>query len=1288
MNLKSQLKKMFSGILSFTVCTLLLNLPVKAYDIEKYTYTMFAGSKGEGAITINASNICINGNIATNGTISSTTDNFNVNGIKTENAGEAMIYCSKKLDYAYFEGNDVETYSEDYIYEDMNININNPIETEGKIELTGNINLTTGIKAFENIELNGEVENTSESVIFSENGDIVIDTTNLNLNGLVYAPEGCIDITAQNLNMNNVIIIADTIKIECPSLNANHNNLMAEFIGTASELDLEIYAFGNYILEANVVEIFWNTTVSKGTFDVQISDDNCTYTSIGTVNDVNSFNFTISEDFEKKYIKVVETTYYGETKESIPFIIQKSDYGYTIDFLDSDEDGLNDIFELEIGTDLNNSDSDKDDLTDYQEVYLTGTDPTKYDSVIEGIRDADIDSDEDGLTNIYEIENGTDPLLQDTDNDLLADYEEIFIYNTNPIVPDTDFDEIEDGAEVKINLDPTNPETFGFPDIEYSIQQQITADNELFSEINIEENPYELSIELKTNGYAERNLYVSESGYSAVIDNEAILGLSTDIEMDDIYNPENIVLKYKIKDNYINNTLGIYSVYEEFSGIKRLNVFKFDKNTNMLLPIETKFDIENNLIYAEVDELGTYCIMDMEIWLNNLGVEIPEEIQQEENVMFFDSPSILSASEDSGSIWTPTYANAPIDLIFILQSAGTSSSNFDVEKQLIIDFSSSVIKNYSNVKITVIEFKKDKANLLTDALGRKYFTNIPFLFAELNNIEYNYENDYCDRGQAFKILLNDISLDYENDIYIYELINGANISHNSYDNEDVINKVKNKEIRAYSEIFYSGWHYNDPSFHKKISSAIEANKDLFITLNSDTLFSMKTHFSTKLSPARPVYEILLPTCWKKVILKGELNSTNKINSDEDSLTDWEEVDVDKLIKLSDGNYTLPHVSVNELVGILNRFDSDDYLFIAENKAPVYYLPILSDPTKNDSDGDGILDPDEYTNLTTDSRYDNINPLKSDTLETLYPELTQNSDTNVDTNPIYLDIRKNTIYIDVKYKLNDKAYEASNITIPDSTEYYTNEEIIMKSIYDKWNTEIQGNIFDFYPGMSVKVNINLIEALFKEKYIKFEVGDDGDNSTSSEIDNIWNTNKIKYIKLSTKNKKGKDLDEVNRFAAPAHEFGHALGLTDLYGYSNNSNWRLQSVIYDISKTTQNEIWYNYGKNNPDGDLMYSFGLVRANDIEMILQAYCDNQEQYFRPEFDKENEVSKAIKENQGNIYLDRYNKEFVIYDSESKTTTSIGDADLYKTYLKDNYEINVTITELEEIYGRDNITSS
>lgn len=1234
MNLKSRLKRIFLGTLSFTMLsTLLLNFPVKANDIiEKYPYTMFAASEEEGAITINALNVCINGNIATNGTISSTADNFNVNGTKTENADEAMIYCSKKLDYAYFKGNDVETYSEDYIYEDMNININNPIETEGKIELTGNINLTTGIKAFENIELNGEVENTSESVIFSESGDIVIDTTNLNLNGLVYAPEGCIDITAQNLNMNNVIIIADTIRIECPSLNANNNNLMAEFIGIDSELDLEIYAFGNYISEANAIEIFWNTTVTRGTFDVQISDDNCTYTSVGTVNDSDSFNFIISEDFEKKYIKVVETTYYGETSESIPFIVVKSDYGYTIDFLDSDNDGLNDIFELEIGTDINNPDSDEDGLTDYQEVYLTGTDPTKYDSVIEGLCDADVDSDEDGLANIYEIENGTDPLSKDTDNDGLTDYEEIFIYNTNPVIPDTDEDGLEDGDEPHIGLDPINPETFGFPDIEYSIQQQITADSELFSEINIEENPYELSIDLKTNGYAERNLYVSQSGYSAVIDNEAMLGFSTDIEMDDIYNPENIVLKYKIKDNYLNNTLGIYSDYEEFQGIKRLNVFKFNEDTNMLLPIETKFDIENNTLYAEVDELGTYCIMDMEIWFNMLGV-VPEiELEEQSYTLFESEIQDNTFSIDNQRFFKKYFFKNKTYALY--EKTGLS---WEEAKRYCESLGGHL------VTITSPEEQNFINNILSDS-----YNNLYWIGAKKVNNRWSWVT-----GEPFSYVnwaKNEPSPQTnENYVHIYAKSNSNSINKGEWNN---------------TVSFYNGVH----SFYN----------------TSNCGFICEWEDNPNISQE---YCIIVPTNWKKISLNGELNPNNNIDTDGDLLTDWEEVDTSRLIWNDDGSFEIPTLSVVDIVSTISRYQDAKYNYLFEKAPKQRFLPIISDPTMQDSDKDGILDPDEYTNLTTDSRYDNIKPLKADNLETLYPELTQNSKTNVDTNPIYLDIRKNTIYIDVKYKLNDKAYELSDIIKPGSTDCYTNEDIIIKSISDKWNTEIQGNIFDFYPGMSIKVEINLIEALFNQKYIKFKINDKDKNVTSTKFGADWTTKNIKYIELSTKDGEGKYLPEANRFAAPAHELGHALGLSDLYGYSDKSNWRLQPVIYDISKTTQNEIWYKDDGKNPDGDLMCSFGLVRANDVEMILQAYCDNQEQYFRPEFDKENEVSKAIKENNNNIYLDKYNKKFVIYNSESRTTTSIGDVYEYQTYLKNNYGINITVTQLEEVYGKNNITS-
>ena len=46
------------------------------------------------------------------------------------------------------------------------------------------------------------------------------------------------------------------------------------------------------------------------------------------------------------------------------------------------------------------------------------------------------------------------------------------------------------------------------------------------------------------------------------------------------------------------------------------------------------------------------------------------------------------------------------------------------------------------------------------------------------------------------------------------------------------------------------------------------------------------------------------------------------------------------------------------------------------------------------------------------------------------------------------------------------------------------------------------------------------------------------------------------------------------------------------------------------------------------------------------------------------------------------------YNSKSKTTFSIGDAYAYQIYLKNNYGINITVTQLEEIYGKNNIISA
>jgi len=65
------------------------------------------------------------------------------------------------------------------------------------------------------------------------------------------------------------------------------------------------------------------------------------------------------------------------------------------------------------------------------------------------------DSDGDGLTDVREVEIGTDPFDPDTDRDGLTDGDEVNRYTTNPLNADTDWDGLSDGDEVlKHNTDP------------------------------------------------------------------------------------------------------------------------------------------------------------------------------------------------------------------------------------------------------------------------------------------------------------------------------------------------------------------------------------------------------------------------------------------------------------------------------------------------------------------------------------------------------------------------------------------------------------------------------------------------------------------------------------------------------------------------------------------------------------------------------------------------------------------------------------------------------------------
>lgn len=70
------------------------------------------------------------------------------------------------------------------------------------------------------------------------------------------------------------------------------------------------------------------------------------------------------------------------------------------------------------------------------------------------------DTDADGLTDAEEAVLGTDPYSPDTDKDKLSDYDEVKVHRTDPLNPDTDYDGLQDGAEVNIHhTDPLQRDT-------------------------------------------------------------------------------------------------------------------------------------------------------------------------------------------------------------------------------------------------------------------------------------------------------------------------------------------------------------------------------------------------------------------------------------------------------------------------------------------------------------------------------------------------------------------------------------------------------------------------------------------------------------------------------------------------------------------------------------------------------------------------------------------------------------------------------------------------------------
>ena len=348
---------------------------------------------------------------------------------------------------------------------------------------------------------------------------------------------------------------------------------------------------------------------------------------------------------------------------------------------DTDGDLLPDYFEVEIGTNTIIVDTDGDALTDYWEIIL-GYNPLVIDSNGDGICDYDEDIDRDGLSFREENDNQTSFVCVDTDMDGLTDYDEVCTYFTNPLQIDSDSDDISDCDEIDLNLDPLNPSTKGVPDNEFTKEYVFQENSEVLSKINTDSNPYQLSFTIGAAGNVASNIQVKESPYAGTMLNDAILGIVPEISYDENMLVDSVKICFQIDTEVIANPESVYaSVNQEFSGLTRFCIFRFDEDLSMLLPVETQYDELSQTAYYETNELGSYCLMDMEIWLQSIGIS-PQDLSVEVDPILYsdgseqmltvdllDETTKLDSSEEYAVNFEASVAQDSSDIISLLSSS-------------------------------------------------------------------------------------------------------------------------------------------------------------------------------------------------------------------------------------------------------------------------------------------------------------------------------------------------------------------------------------------------------------------------------------------------------------------------------------------------------------------------------------------------------------------------------------------------------------------------------------------
>jgi hypothetical protein len=579
--------------------------------------------------------------------------------------------------------------------------------------------------------------------------------------------------------------------------------------------------------------------------------------------------------------------------------------------LDSDMDGLPDYIEEKIGTDINNPDCDADGLTDCLDL-LWGYNPLSNDTDANGITDGNEDCDNDGLTNLQEIELGTEIGSYDTDGDELSDGDEVNTYGTDPLKYDTDGDGISDGEEVDIGKDPTDAS-----DGDIKVLQTVTT------EIDNADDPAitAVDISLATEGSLDYAAYAEDRYNVDVYSTDVVGRIGSPFDLFSSVDFDTATVTIHYDDTQLGDT-----------SEEDLGVLWYDEESGFYITQDQAVvDTVNNTVTVALEHFSTYVLVDLQKWNNVEPIAYVAPVVEQNYDFYF----ALDVSQNMT-------IEARLKALSTLQDFVGNMRSGDRVCIIYFDTSYYVYNlpiNVGNQDEVAAMMSLAEQNLRTASLGGSYGSYIlPFQVTE--SLISNYVQDIGNK-KALYILSNDTetvhALNYSDEMMSRMQSGGFVANFVMMDNKGEGQWNFGWKYAAETGSNYYGYEQSVNLWNQFYS--LYGQKDGWDIDNDGDGLPDMVESQGMMGTNKKIY----------------YSSSDKIHSDEDGLTDGEEMGQRyTFINQFENGVSNPVMIPSNPVNAKNI--SSYYPKNPDAKA--YFYEAKSDPTLDNTDGDGMEDNED------------------------------------------------------------------------------------------------------------------------------------------------------------------------------------------------------------------------------------------------------------------------------------------------------------------------------------------